>query len=120
LPSATADVALALTETWNAAGVRTRFASRPALGLHTARFAGPPDAVGQAVNAWRERVLSLGGSVLLRDRPPAVDAEVDPLGPPPSSVGLLRALHRRLDPQGRCAPGRLGSWLAPSAPGEDV
>ncbi len=120
LPSSTADVALALTETGNAAGVRTRFASRPALGLHTARFTGPSDAVGQAVVAWRERVLSLGGSVLLRDRPPAVDAEVDPLGPPPSSVGLLRALHRRLDPQGRCAPGRLGSWLAPSAPGEDL
>ncbi|MFD2093435.1 FAD-binding oxidoreductase [Blastococcus deserti] len=119
LPSSTADVARALTETGDAAGVHTRFASRPALGLHTARFAGPPDAVGQAVTAWRERVLSLGGSVLLRDRPPAVDAEVDPLGPPPSSVGLLRALHRRLDPQGRCAPGRLGSWLPPSAPGED-
>ena len=120
LPSATADVAATLAECGNAAGVRTGFASRPALGLHTARFAGPPAAVGQAVTAWRERVLALGGSVLLRDRPAAVDAELDPLGPPPSSVGLLRSLHRRLDPQGRCAPGRLGSWLPPSAPGEDL
>jgi glycolate oxidase FAD binding subunit len=119
LPSRTADVARALTEAGSAAGVRTRFASRPALGLHAARFAGPPAAVGGAVTAWRARVLASGGSVLLRDRPAAVDAEVDPLGPPPSSVGLLRSLHRRLDPQARCAPGRLGSWLPPSAPGED-
>ncbi|HJX43576.1 MAG TPA: hypothetical protein VJ352_07850, partial [Geodermatophilus sp.] len=66
------------------------------------------------------RVLALGGSVLLRDRPAAVDAELDALGPPPSSVGLLRSLHRRLDPLGRCAPGRLGSWLPTPAPGEDL
>ena len=119
LPSHTADVAHALTEAGNAAAVRTGFASRPALGLHTAHFAGPPAAVGAALTAWRDRVLALGGSVLLRDRPAAVDAEVDALGPPPSSVGLLRSLHRRLDPQGRCAPGRLGSWLPTSASGED-
>jgi glycolate oxidase FAD binding subunit len=119
LPSHTADVARALAEAAEASGVSTDIASRPALGLHTARFAGPPAAVGVAVTAWRERVLALGGSVLLRDRPVDVDAEIDPVGPPPSSVGLLRSLHRRLDPQGRCAPGRLGSWLPPSAPGED-
>lgn len=116
LPSRTADVAWALSEAAEASGVRTGLASRPALGLHTARFAGAPPAVGSAVAAWRERVLAMGGSVLLRDRPAAVDAEVDAVGPPPSSVGLLRSLHRRLDPQGRCAPGRLGSWLPTPAP----
>jgi glycolate oxidase FAD binding subunit len=120
LPSRTADVARVLAEVTQTSGARTGFASRPALGLHTARFAGPPAEVGRAVTAWRERVLALGGTVLLRDRPAAVDAEVDALGPPPSSVGLLRSLHRRLDPQGRCAPGRLGSWLPIPAPGEDL
>ena len=120
LPSRTADVARALAESGSAAGIGTRFASRPAIGSHAARFAGPPAAVGAAFTAWRERVLALGGSVLLRDRPAAVDAEVDALGPPPSSVGLLRSLHRRLDPRGRCAPGRLGSWLPTPAPGEDL
>jgi glycolate oxidase FAD binding subunit len=119
LPSQTADVARALTEAGDAAGVGTGFASRPAIGLHAARFTGPPAAVGGAVTAWREQVLAEGGSVLLRDRPAAVDAELDPLGPLPSSVGLLRSLHRRLDPRGRCAPGRLGSWLPPRHPGED-
>jgi glycolate oxidase FAD binding subunit len=119
LPSRTAAVARALAEAGEAAGVRTRIAARPALGLYTARFDGPPGGVGRAVADWRERVLTLGGTVLLRDRPAAVDAELDPMGPPPSSVGLLRSLCRRLDPQGRCAPGRLGSWLPNSAPGED-
>ncbi len=119
-PSVTADVAHELEQAGAAAGVRTMLTSRPALGLHTARFDGDPEAVGLAVAAWRERVLALGGSVLLRDRPAAVDAHVDPLGPSPSSVGLLRSLARRLDPQGRCAPGRLGSWLPTPAPGEDL
>jgi glycolate oxidase FAD binding subunit len=119
LPSRTAEVARALAEAGAAAGVRTGLAARPALGLHTARFDGPPGAVGRAVTSWRERVLALGGSVQLRDRPDALDAEVDPLGPAPSWVGLLRSLHRRLDPQGRCAPGRLGSWLPNPASGED-
>ncbi len=119
-PSVTTDVARALEQAGAAAGVRTGLTSRPALGLHTARFDGSPEAVGPAVAAWRERVLALGGSVLLRDRPAAVDAEVDPLGPPPSSVGLLRSLARRLDPSGRCAPGRLGSWLPAPATGEDL
>jgi glycolate oxidase FAD binding subunit len=118
LPTATADVARALAEAGQTAGVRTGLAPRPALGLHTARFDGAPGAVARAVTSWREHVLALGGSVLLRDRPAGVDAEIDPLGPAPSSVALLRSLHRRLDPQGRCAPGRLGSWL-PTVPGEE-
>jgi glycolate oxidase FAD binding subunit len=59
---------------------------------------------------WREAVLAGGGSVLLRDRPDEVDTSVDALGPPPSSVSLLRAVKARLDPDGRWAPGRFGSW----------
>ncbi|MCZ2840145.1 FAD-binding oxidoreductase [Modestobacter sp. VKM Ac-2985] len=118
-PSATADVARALVQAGEASGVRTRFASQPALGLHTARFDGAPAAVGSAVTDWRERVQAQGGTVLLRDRPAAVDGGLDALGPPPSSVSLLRDLHRRLDPQGRCAPGRLGSWLPSPTAGED-
>ena len=43
-----------------------------------------------------------------------VDALVDALGPPPSAVHLLRAVKARLDPEGRLAPGRLGSWLTPA------
>jgi glycolate oxidase FAD binding subunit len=119
LPTRTAQVARALAEAGDAEGVSTELAARPALGLHTARFGGPSEAVARAVTAWRERMLALGASVLLQDRPPAVDALVDPVGPAPSAVGLLRALHRQLDPDARCAPGRLGSWLTPPPTGED-
>ena len=49
--------------------------------------------------------------MLLRERPAEVDAAVDALGPAPSAVDLLRALKARLDPDGRCAPGRLAPWL---------
>lgn len=114
LPSATGEVFRALTEAGDAFGVGTMLAARPALGLHTARFSGPPHAVAAAFTAWRDRVRHGGASVMLRERPPAVEAAVDPLGPPPSSVGLLQALHRRLDPGARCAPGRLGAWLTSS------
>jgi glycolate oxidase FAD binding subunit len=111
LPSRTNDVARTLTETGEAAGVTTELASRPALGLHTARLTGAPDAVAKAFEAWRSQLLDLGANVLLRERPTEVDAMVDALGPAPSSAGLLRALQNRLDPGGRCGPGRLGSWL---------
>ena len=110
LPSSTPQVAGALREAGDRAGVQTGLASHCALGLHTASFHGPAEAVAAAFSTWRDAVLALGGSVLLRERPAEVDAAVDALGPPPSSVGLLRALKARLDPDGRCAPGRFGSW----------
>jgi len=111
LPSRLAAVAAALTEAGDAAGVDTRLASHSALGLHTVHFAGPPRQQAEAFERWRDAVRSMGGTVLLRECPADVDGMVDPLGPPPSSVGLLRAVKSRLDPDGRCAPGRLRSWL---------
>ena len=119
LPSRTRDVARTLAEAGEATGVTTELASRPALGLHTARFTGPPDAVAKAFEAWRGQLLDLGASVMLHERPAGVDAVVDALGPAPSSAGLLRALQHRLDPGGRCGPGRLGSWLTHPGTRED-
>jgi glycolate oxidase FAD binding subunit len=105
------DVATALAKAGDAAGVDVSLASQSALGLHTARFSGPPAQQAAAFDEWRGEVLAIGGTVLLRQRPAEVDAGVDPLGPAPSTVGLLRALKARLDPDGRCAPGRLAPWL---------
>lgn len=109
LPGHLSAVATALADAAGAAGVDVSLASHSALGLHTARFSGPPAQQAAAFDRWRRDVLALGGTVLLRDRPH--DVTVDPLGPPPSSVGLMRALKARLDPDGRCAPGRLAPWL---------
>jgi glycolate oxidase FAD binding subunit len=111
LPSRLPAVADALARAADAAGVQVRLASHSALGLHTAHFAGSPREQAQAFEAWRRAVLALGGTVLLRDRPAEVDEVVDALGPAPVAAPLLRALRSRLDPDGRCAPGRLGSWL---------
>jgi glycolate oxidase FAD binding subunit len=97
----------------------TELASRPALGLHTARLTGPPDAVAKTFDAWRSQLLDLGASVLLHERPAEVDALLDALGPAPSSAGLVRALQHRLDPGGRCGAGRLGSWLTHIGTRED-
>jgi len=110
LPTRTPLVARALREAGDAAGASTELASRPALGLHTARFSGSAAAVAAAFQAWRGQLLEAGASVLLHERPAEVDALVDAVGPAPSSVALLRALAARLDPDGRCAPGRFGSW----------
>jgi glycolate oxidase FAD binding subunit len=119
LPSRTKDVARALGEAAAATGALTELASRPALGLHTARLTGPPDAVAKTFDAWRSQLLDLGASVLLHERPAEVDALLDALGPAPSSAGLVRALQHRLDPGGRCGAGRLGSWLTHIGTRED-
>jgi glycolate oxidase FAD binding subunit len=111
LPSRLTDVATALAGAAEAAGVDVLLASHAALGLHTARFSGPPAQQAAAFDQWRREIVAVGGTVALRERPAGVDAEIDPLGPAPSSVGLLRAVKARLDPDGRCAPGRLAPWL---------
>jgi glycolate oxidase FAD binding subunit len=111
VPSRLPAVADALARAADAAGVRAQLISHSALGLHTAKFTGPPADQARAFEGWRRDVLAAGGTVLLRDRPAGVDEVVDALGPPPTTTGLLRALRSRLDPDGRCAPGRLGPWL---------
>jgi glycolate oxidase FAD binding subunit len=115
LPSQLPAIADALTRAADAGGLDVRLESHSALGLHTAHFAGEPVAQAAAFAGWRDAVLGMGGTVLLRDRPDAVDAALadagGALGPEPSAVNLLRALKTRLDPDGRLAPGRLGSWI---------
>jgi glycolate oxidase FAD binding subunit len=111
LPSRLPEVVAALMAAGDATGARVWLASHAGLGLHTAYFDGDPAAQAAAFTRWRDAVRAIGGTVVLRDRPDGVDGAVDPLGPPPSSAPLLRALKARLDPAGRCGPGRLGDWL---------
>jgi len=98
-----------------AAGVRVRLVCSAALGLHTLRLAGStPAAVVAVVNGIRGHALARGGSVLVRHRPDDVDTLVDALGPPPSSVALLRRVRDQFDPTGRFAPGRFEPWYGRS------
>ena len=82
---------------------RARAAHRP--------VSGPPAQQAAAFDRWRREVLAIGGTVAAPGPPGRGRRQIDPLGPAPSAVGLLRALKARLDPDGRCAPGRLGPWL---------
>lgn len=111
LPSQLPDVVRALVAAGEAFGGPTGLASDVALGLHVARLRGEPSQQAAAFDAWRREILGMGGTVLLRDRPADMDGLVDTLGPPPSAIALMRALKSRLDPHGRCAPGRFGSWF---------
>ncbi len=94
-----------------AADVEARLISSVSLGMHTVRFRGG-DAQGHATafTELRERALAQGASVLLRSRSFEVDELVDALGPPPSTVELLKRIKTQFDPAGRFAPQRFHPW----------
>ncbi len=84
--------------------------SSAALGLHTVRVTGTPEAQAMAFTTLQAEARMLGGSLLLRSRPADVDDLVDPLGPPPSTGPLLARVKAEFDPGNRLAPGRLRPW----------
>jgi glycolate oxidase FAD binding subunit len=111
-PTRLPDVVRALALVGDRYGVRARLVSSTALGLHTAVLsAGEPAEHVRAADDWRQAVLGLGGAITARERPPEVARNLDPLGPAPDTVTLLRRLKHELDPDGRCGRGRFGSWF---------
>lgn len=92
-------------------GLDSAVASSVALGIHTVRLRhGAADGHAAMVRALRETAHAQGASVLLRSRSVELDDLLDPLGPPPSSVSLLRRVKEQFDPAGRLAPGRFQPW----------
>ena len=71
----------------------------PTLGIGFAH-AQAADVAG--IEAARRELLALGGSLVVEKAP----FEVEPFGPPPSSLRLHRAVKSQLDPQGILSPGR--------------
>jgi glycolate oxidase FAD binding subunit len=82
------------------------------LGAGVATVALPPDP--SVVAAAHAAVHAARGTSVLRSRPPGLDAPA--WGPPPSAIGLLRAVKQELDPAGRLGPGRLAPWLTERTP----
>jgi glycolate oxidase FAD binding subunit len=79
----------------------------PTLGI--AFVSGEPASgagLAAGLRAARISVTAAGGSLVLCDAPPAIRPAVDPWGPPPPSLDLMRALKERFDPDRRLAPGR--------------
>lgn len=111
LPSELPALARAIEASAAERGLEVRICSSVALGLHTVAFrGGTPQDHADAVTALRLVGARQRASVLLQRRPEAVDALVDSLGPPPSSLELLRRVKAAFDPDGRCAPGRFRPW----------
>jgi glycolate oxidase FAD binding subunit len=106
LPDAFGAVAEAFGAVRAETGVPGDLAAHLGNGLTTARLGGDDAVHAAAVTAWRRRVEALGGHVVVRRRR---EAMTDPdliWGAPGSAVGLMRAVKSKLDPAGRCAPGR--------------
>lgn len=84
------------------AGLRTRSVAA-GLGTGVATVALDPADVPAA----HEAVAAVGGTSVGRARPAGVPA----WGPPPSALGVLRAVKNSLDPQNRLGPGRFDPWM---------
>jgi glycolate dehydrogenase FAD-binding subunit len=80
-------------------------AATAGLGTGVATVTVPAGAVAEAHTA----VHAAGGTSVLRARP--AGAHLPGWGPPPSAVGVLRAVKRAFDPQCRLGPGRFDPWM---------
>lgn len=83
----------------------TQMTAGLATGMATLTLPADAEAIAEA----HRRVHEAGGSSMLRSRPPG--AELPAWGPPPSALGLLRAVRAELDPAGRLGAGRVAPWL---------
>ena len=107
-PSRWAETRRAVHEAAEHGGVAVAHHCHAALGLHTLRLSASDREEGHVTYVERLRTeLGGWGRAVVRRRPEVVGAELDPLGPRPGAAFLMERLRNALDPQGRCAPGRL-------------
>jgi glycolate oxidase FAD binding subunit len=82
----------------------------PATGIAFAAgtLRGEAGAVAGAVEAARGVLAPLGnGAAVVTAAPAALRAVLEPWGPPPPGLEIMRRLKAELDPDGRLAPGRM-------------
>lgn len=65
-----------------------------------------PAGLATGLRDARAAAVATGGSLVVCEAPAGVRPAVDPWGPPPPSLDLMRALKDRFDPDRRLAPGR--------------
>ena len=111
LPSGLAALVAAVHEHADRAGVKASMVSAAGVGMHTLTLApAVSEQHAQVLTGIRTYAERAGCSVLLRRRPEALDAHVDVMGTPPSTVQILRRIKHEFDPDARLAPGRFAGW----------
>jgi glycolate oxidase FAD binding subunit len=80
-------------------------AATAGLGTGVATVTVPAGAVADV----HARVHAAGGTSVLRARP--AGAHLPAWGPPPSAIGVLRAVKHAFDPDDRLGPGRFDPWM---------
>ncbi len=111
LPSELVVLAAVVREHAGQAGVDASMVSAAGMGMHTLSLApAAPEQQAQVLTGIRTYADRVGSSVVIRRRPEALDAHIDVMGTPPSTVDLLRRIKHELDPDSRLAPGRFGGW----------
>lgn len=94
-------------QTAEGASLSVRVTSDPRVGSSLIHLrSGDFDRLAPALENLRAFARELRGHLRLRERPPELDARVDPFGPLPGALEVMRAVKERLDPVGRCMPGR--------------
>jgi glycolate oxidase FAD binding subunit len=85
----------------------------PTLGIAFAT--GHLDDAARAASAVESARAALrpmaNGAVVLAAAPQALRGRVDPWGPAPAAIEVMRRLKRELDPEGRLAPGRFAGGI---------
>ncbi|GAB3436657.1 FAD-binding oxidoreductase [Flindersiella endophytica] len=92
--------------------VEVELTSSVGIGVHTVRLSGGGVAGhAEVFQAWRSDATEAGGSVTLHRGAPGLTDLVPAWGRPPSSVEVLQALKKQLDPDNRLCPGRFAPWM---------
>jgi glycolate oxidase FAD binding subunit len=106
LPSRLAAVAEALAPL-EAALDGARTVVHPLLGVgFLAGTPGEAAPLSAALERARTALARAGGALAVMRCPDALRPGIDPWGPPPLAIALMRRLKERLDPDARLAPGR--------------
>lgn len=97
----------ALAEAADEAAPRARLVVDPALGALLVHLpAAPLSQVAATAQRLRARARAARAHLRVRSRPEGLDALLDPYGPLPDSLEVMRAVKSALDPAGRCQPNR--------------
>jgi glycolate dehydrogenase FAD-binding subunit len=88
-------------------GVTPRITGHAGIGVsYVGLSGGDEEAWAQVVEELREIWLRRGGSVVVREAPPAFKERVEVWGPVGSRLELTRRVKEKFDPRGVLNPGR--------------